>query len=42
VDSDEGEARHVVVALDQLVSESRERPPEGVCVEDLALPAARG
>ncbi len=42
VDPDEGEARDVVVALDQLVGESRERPPEGVCVEDLARPATRG
>ena len=42
VDADESEARHVVVALDQLVRESRKRPPEGVFVEDLARPAARG
>jgi hypothetical protein len=42
VDADESEARHVVVALDQLVRESRKRPPEGVFVEDLARQAARG
>ena len=42
VDPDEGEPRQVVVALDQLVREPRERPRQGVRVEDLARPAARG
>ena len=36
VDADEREASRVVVALDQLVREPRERPRQGVRVEDLA------
>ena len=36
VDPDEGEPPEVVVALDQLVRQPRERPRQGVCVEDLA------
>ena len=42
VDPDEGEPPDVVVALDQLVRQPRERPRQGVCVEDLARRVARG
>ena len=36
VDADERELGEVVGALDQLVREPRERPRQGICVEDLA------
>ena len=42
VDADERQLGEVVVALDQLVREPRERPRQGICVENLARGIARG
>ena len=42
VDPDEREASEVVVPLDQLVREARERPRQRVRVENLARAVARG
>ena len=42
VDADEREARDVVVPLDQLVRESRERARQGVRIENLAPRRGRG
>jgi hypothetical protein len=41
VDADECEARKLVVPLDQLVRQARERPRQRVRVENLARAVAR-